>query len=182
MAVQTVYSGRGRPPAAHGDARERIIAAARRVFNETGYAAATYQGIAERAGVTRPAVNHHFRHKRDLYRAVMEQTNDQVVQAGMERARDESTLVAQLRAFIEAAIEVDSKDHAGAAFLATSILDSQRHPELRTEGDGLAGLRRFLKEMIANAITSGELPAATPIAEMADALLSILWGMGFYAG
>ena len=182
--MQTATRGRGRPPATQGggDARQRIVKAARQIFSEVGYDAATYQAIAERTGLTRPAVNHHFRHKRDLYREVVQQTNTALVRAGMEKAAAQSTLPAQIEAFIAAAIGADAEEHSSAAFLATSLLEFQRHPEMRAENDDSDDLRVFLNSLVVAAIARGELPAETSVAAMADALLAILWGIGFYAG
>lgn len=180
--MQTLGRRPGRPPATQGDARERIVNAARQVFSEVGYDAATYQAIAERTGLTRPAVNHHFRHKRDLYREVVRQTNTLLVRAGIEQAAAESTLLGQVEAFIATALAADTEQHSAAAFLATSFLEFQRHPELLTEYDGADQLRVFLNSVVAGAIMRGELPAETPPSEMAEALLAMLWGIGFYAG
>src|SRR6478609_2821313 len=99
----TASRGPGRPPAAKAaETRERILRAAREVFSELGYDAATFQAIAIRADLTRPAINHYFASKRLLYREVVEQTNALVVSAGMERARREGTLAGRIRAFIGA--------------------------------------------------------------------------------
>ncbi len=49
--------------------------AAREVFSELGYDAATFQAIAIRADLTRPAINHYFASKRLLYQEVVDQTN-----------------------------------------------------------------------------------------------------------
>ena len=91
----------GRPPAAKADeTRKRIVNAARQVFSEHGYDGATFQAIAVRADLTRPAINHYFPSKRVLYREVVDQTNELVVTAGIERARKASTMVGRLSAFI----------------------------------------------------------------------------------
>ena len=61
----TASRGPGRPPAAKAaETRERILRAAREVFSELGYDAATFQAIAIRADLTRPAINHYFASKR----------------------------------------------------------------------------------------------------------------------
>ena len=65
--------------------------AAREVFSELGYDAATFQAIAIRADLTRPAINHYFASKRLLYREVVEQTNAMVVAAGMARAQGQTS-------------------------------------------------------------------------------------------
>lgn len=76
----------GRPPAAKADeTRQRIIQAARLVFSERGYDGATFQAIAARADLTRPAINHYFSSKRALYQEVMDETNEFVIGVGIKR-------------------------------------------------------------------------------------------------
>jgi AcrR family transcriptional regulator len=52
--------------------REQLIGVARTVFAEKGYAAASVEEIAERAGVTRPVVYEHFGGKEGLYAVVID--------------------------------------------------------------------------------------------------------------
>ena len=68
--------------------RERLLATARQVFAEQGYADASLEEVAERAGVTRGPLYHYFDDKRDLFRAVYEQI--------------ESELTAQITARVQA--------------------------------------------------------------------------------
>ncbi len=176
--------GPGRPPAAKAaETRERILHAAREVFSELGYDAATFQAIAIRADLTRPAINHYFRNKRDLYREVVDQTNRFVVTAGTELAQKATTLVDRLEAFIGAVVLADSKDRSAAAFLVTAVLESQRHPELRqSQNDSLESSRLFVTWAVDEAIKSGELAADTDVRSTVEMLVAVLWGMGFYAG
>ena len=180
----TAKRGPGRPPAAKAaDTRERILRAAREVFSELGYDAATFQAIAIRSDLTRPAINHYFASKKILYREVVDQTNALVVAAGAERARSATTLVGRLEAFISAAVHADSKDRAAAAFLVTAVLESQRHPELReSKNDSLESSRLFVTWAVNEAINSGELSTATDVPAVVEMLVAVLWGMGFYAG
>lgn len=182
--VQPASRGPGRPPAAKAaETRKRILRAAREVFSERGYDGATFQAIAVRADLTRPAINHYFANKRVLYWQVLEDANDAVVAASTRRAQRESTLTGRLSAFIEGTIEAEIEKSAAAAFLITSTLESQRHPELSRSGaDPVSTTREFLMRAIADAVQRGELAADTDSSALAETLLAVLLGVGFYAG
>jgi AcrR family transcriptional regulator len=180
----TATRGPGRPPAAKAaETRERIVRAAREVFSELGYDAATFQAIAIRADLTRPAINHYFASKRVLYRDVVEKTNEMVVAAGMEKAQGETALLKRLSAFFSAAMQADTRDRSAAAFLVTSVLESQRHPELsRDEHNSLKTSRAFVAWAVSDAIERGELTTDTDVPTLVEMLVAVMWGMGFYAG
>src|SRR6478735_3166018 len=180
----TATRGPGRPPAAKAaETRERIVRAAREVFSELGYEAATFQAIAVRADLTRPAINHYFASKRVLYADVVQKTTELVVAAGVEKAQGETSLLKRLSAFFSAAMQAESRDRSSAAFLATSGLESQRHPELtRDEHNSLKTSRAFLTWALNDAIERGELTTDTDVPTLVEMLLAMLWGLGFYAG
>lgn len=184
MPQHTASRGPGRPPAAKAaETRERIIQAAREVFSELGYDAATFQAIAIRADLTRPAINHYFASKRVLWSEVVEQTDAQVVSAGRERAKNASNLLERLSAFFSAAMQADSEDRSAAAFLVTSVLESQRHPELAGDDhDSLRNSREFIQWAVNDAIERGELTTDTDVSYLVEMLVAVMWGMGFYAG
>jgi TetR/AcrR family transcriptional regulator, repressor for uid operon len=157
--------------------------AARLVFSERGYDGATFQAIAVRADLTRPAINHYFSSKRVLYREVLDQTNDLVIGTGIRQAQHETTLVAQLSAFIAAAVRTNSANSAASAFLISGVLESQRHPELSdTENDSIRISREFLTRAVTDAMEDGEVRADIDAAALVEALLVVLCGVGFYAG
>jgi len=174
----------GRPPAAKADeTRKRILRAARLVFSERGYDGATFQAIAVRADLTRPAINHYFSSKRVLYREVVNQTNELVVVAGIKRAECETTLMARLTAFISAAVHANSENPSASAFLVTTVLESQRHPELSTtENDAVRISREFLTRVVNDAIEHREVAADIDVSALVETLLVVLCGVGFYAG
>jgi AcrR family transcriptional regulator len=92
--------------------RAALVAAARELFAERGFAGAGREEIVERAGVTRGAMYHHFGSKEELFRAVYEQIEEEltaaVIQAAAAAGPDP---MAQLRAgslsFLDAASTPD---------------------------------------------------------------------------
>ena len=174
----------GRPAAAKADeTRKRIVGAAREVFSERGYDGATFQAIAVRADLTRPAINHYFSSKRGLYREVVQQTNELVLRLGAEEAEREETLIGRLAVFITFALRANFENTAGSAFLITTILESQRHPELsETENEAVEICREFLGQAVKDAIESGQLAFDADVNSLIETLLVVLCGVGFYAG
>jgi AcrR family transcriptional regulator len=181
---QTVSRRPGRPPAAKADdTRKRIVQAAREVFSERGYDGATFQAIAVRADLTRPAINHYFSSKRALFREVARQTNEAVITASIRRAERETTTMGRLAAFISAAVLANSENPSGSAFLVTSVLESQRHPELSAaDNDVVRICQEFLARVVDDAIQRGEIAADIDASALVETLLVVLSGVGFYAG
>lgn len=60
-------------PVIPGDAAERILAAAERLFADSGFDAVSMNAVAELAGVSKANIFHHFSSKNALYLAVMRQ-------------------------------------------------------------------------------------------------------------
>src|SRR3954471_19827939 len=86
--------------------RAKLVSVARELFAKRGYAAVGTEEIVRRAKVTRGALYHHFEDKRDLFRAVHEQVEQELVEGIGERMRgveDPMELLnAGLRAFLDA--------------------------------------------------------------------------------
>ena len=67
--------------------RAALVAAARELFTESGYGGVGTEEIVRRAKLTRGALYHHFADKKDLFRAVHEQIEGEVMEAiGAEMA------------------------------------------------------------------------------------------------
>jgi AcrR family transcriptional regulator len=175
----------GRPPAAKADeTRKRIVKAARAVFSERGYDGATFQKIAERADLTRPAINHYFSSKRALYREVTEDSNQLFINtSGIEQAQRETTLGGRLTAFITFAMRSNLEYPSASAFMITTLLESRRHPELSgTANEALRLRREFLTRAVKDAIERGELLSDTDVNSVVETVLTVFCGIAFYAG
>jgi AcrR family transcriptional regulator len=148
-----------------------------------GYDAATFQEIAARADLTRPAINHYYASKQALYRHVVAETNDVVISAGIKEAEAEQTVAGRVHAFLRAALHAGDDDASAAAFLVTSALECQRHPELSAEGsESLRHTRDFASATVRDGIDNGELRGDLDADAAAEMLVAALWGLGFYAG
>jgi AcrR family transcriptional regulator len=89
--------------------RTALMSAARELFTDRGYAAVGTEEIVARAKVTRGALYHHFADKRDLFRAVHEEIEGQLVTdiaAQVEGETDPLELLRTgTRAFLDACLD-----------------------------------------------------------------------------
>ena len=88
--------------------RQRLVAAARTMFAERGYAGVGTEQIVQAAGVTRGALYHQFRDKADLFAAVAETAQAEVARRITSGAESDgpvdpmTALYAGVRRFLEA--------------------------------------------------------------------------------
>ena len=89
--------------------RAALMSAARDLFTERGYAGVGTEEIVGRAKVTRGALYHHFNDKRDLFRAVHEEMEGEIVDAIAARMDGETDPLELLktgtRAFLDACMD-----------------------------------------------------------------------------
>src|SRR5205085_11004390 len=89
--------------------RAAIVEAARPLFSERGYAQTATEEIVRDAGVTRGAMYHHFRDKRDVFAAVFEEVERElaVSMAAVASAKQSawSNLVDGCNAFLDACLD-----------------------------------------------------------------------------
>ncbi len=89
--------------------RSALVAAARALFAERGFSAVPAEEVVARAGVTRGALYHHFADKKDLFRAVVEQLEQEVSEriavAALAEAGPWEQQQAALEAFLDTCLE-----------------------------------------------------------------------------
>ncbi|HEX2036802.1 MAG TPA: TetR/AcrR family transcriptional regulator [Chloroflexota bacterium] len=91
--------------------RRTLLREGRRLFATEGYGAVGLSAIVRAAGVTKGALYHHFDSKADLFRAVLEQVQQEVAQRVLTAAEAHDDPWAQLsagcRAFLTASTDPD---------------------------------------------------------------------------
>jgi AcrR family transcriptional regulator len=95
------------------DTRAALLSAARRLFGERGYAAVSLDEVCARARVTKGALYHHFESKQDLFLAVYEQVEDDLLRAGEDAVLEDADFWNQLsaagRAFLDVCAQPDTR-------------------------------------------------------------------------
>jgi len=115
-SADTTARPRGTREAEARATRDALIQAGLELFTERGYAEVGTEEIVARANVTRGALYHHFRDKRDLFRVVFERVEVELMQrvaARMEGAEGAWELMtAGMRSFLDACDEPSVKQIA----------------------------------------------------------------------
>jgi AcrR family transcriptional regulator len=97
--------------------REQILEVALDVFATAGFHGASMNDVAEAAGVTKPVLYQHFDSKRELYRALLDEVGDRlldaIAKATAEAIDGKSTTELGFRAYFRWVAE----DHAGFQLL-----------------------------------------------------------------
>lgn len=148
------------------ETRATLLATARKVFSEHGYAATSMDDLTAQASLTRGALYHHFGDKKGLLAAVVNQIDAEMdlrLQAISDRADDPwAGFCERCRAYLEMALEPEIQRivlRDARAVLGGASPESQRHC--------IASMQR----LIGNLIEAGIVAKADP-----QALASLIYG------
>ncbi|HLI60388.1 MAG TPA: TetR/AcrR family transcriptional regulator [Solirubrobacteraceae bacterium] len=138
--------------------RERLLAAARAVIEEDGYAGAAVLQVAERAGVAAGTLYRHFDSKQDLFvevfRAVCSREERAMLAAG-EALGSDAAVVARL----EEVLATFARRALRNPRLAWALLAEPVDPRVDVERLAhRARYTRFVAESLRGAIAAGEIP------------------------
>ena len=150
--------------------RTALVAAARELFAEHGYAGIGTEEIVKRAGVTRGALYHHFSGKEDLLRAVLHDLARELAEASATAALAETDQWRQILAAVEAFLDacVDPAIQQIMMTDAPSVLGWEEWREIDTQyGLGL------VKASLENAMETG-LIARQPVDPLSHLLVGAL--------
>lgn len=142
--------------------REVILEAAKKVFLEVGFGAASMDAIANAAKVSKQTVYNHFGSKEDLFAAMVRGTCDTMTLALAEAARDgnpEKTLRAIAQRFMNMTFSEDK-----LAMHRILMAEVPRFPDLGRifYQSGPAVIRRFLADYFREQTRRGTLKVSNP--------------------
>jgi len=108
--------------------RGALLDAARELFAESGYAATGREEIAERAGVTRGALYHHFKSKAAVFTAVVKVLDNELAERVMAAAQSEKLAIDMLQRAAEAYVEASAAADAARIIAdAPSVLGTEMY-------------------------------------------------------
>jgi AcrR family transcriptional regulator len=153
--------------------REVVLAAARRVFLDRGYAGATVEAVSEEAGFSRGVVYSQFGGKADMFLALLDRRID-------ERAEENARVVGDLagedavRALLQAAARDAATKSGWTRLLVEFRVATARDPELnRRYGEAHARTLDALESLLAAAHERASVRPFVPLRSMAQLLVGI---------
>jgi TetR/AcrR family fatty acid metabolism transcriptional regulator len=152
----TVHSAADRS----GDKRERILAAAERIFARDGFFAARVSEIAKDAGVADGTIYLYFKSKDDLLISLFE-TRMKRVNETLRTAIATLPPMEQLRALIRAYLQLVHDEPVAAEVLTIELRQSSKFMK-EYDNTEFADFLRMLGGVIASGQERGELDAAIP--------------------
>ena len=127
MAATSDLRTEERPASAkRRDAEARILAAAEKIFAETGYSGATTAAIAEAAGLPKANLHYYFRTKEALYRRLIERILEEWLASG-DQIRPEADPAEAFSAYIAAKVDASRRRPYASKVFANEILHGAPH-------------------------------------------------------
>jgi TetR/AcrR family transcriptional regulator, fatty acid metabolism regulator protein len=153
----TVHSAADRS----SDKRERILSAAERIFARHGFFAAKVSDVAKEAGVADGTIYLYFKSKDDLLISLFERRMQQVNETLRKAVEPVSSPREQLRAFVQAYLQLVHDEPAAAEVLTIELRQSSKFMK-EYENPEFADFLRMLGGIIAAAQERGELDSGIP--------------------
>ncbi|MDA2890883.1 helix-turn-helix domain containing protein [Mycolicibacterium sp. BiH015] len=174
---------RGRPVGADSEqTRMMIMRAARDIIAERGYQAASFQQIAQRAGVSRPTLHYYFATREDLYDKLLSDVCERI-RGCATTALAEGSLLSQLATFTVELGRLGEAEPALMKLVMTARIDHHQAAQShRAAARIVSTVHAFYDAAVADAVRRGELDAHSEPRAVADMLAALFWGFGFYAG
>ncbi|WP_280833609.1 TetR/AcrR family transcriptional regulator [Mycolicibacterium frederiksbergense] len=159
-----------------------MIDAACRCFAQFGYGPATYNQIAEMAGVTAGSVYYHFGTKNKLFEAVCDDVYGKILASAAPAISGPHSMRALLHAALTESIRINREHPELAGFVATAPIDARRHQELSA---AFARQAARATEALAQAVAAGQegglIPAEYSPVQAARVIIAIVDGFAHAA-
>jgi len=161
------------------DTRAALLTAARVLFTDAGYANTRTEEIVQRARLTRGALYHHFRSKEDLFRAVLEQVESELITGLVANAAapdDNADYWVTFRQVCQAFLD-ECDDPAVRRIMLVDGPAVLGWAECRAVGlpYGFGALRRSLQEAVARGVL-----APQPVEPLAHLLIAAISEAALY--
>lgn len=127
------------------ETREKILNAVISIIQEGGFGSASSSKIAERAGVTWGAVQHHFGAKEDILRAIMDLSHEKFIVLTSDQAIRQGSMADRVDRFVDAMWQHYQSD---LYFAAMEILLASRG--MSQVQESIMGMRDSLLAMMRN--------------------------------
>lgn len=162
------------------EVRDRIVAAALRVFGEKGYRRSTVQDVVRESGLSVGAIYTYFKSKDELFLASCDLTSGRgLAELGARLAAGSST-IARLRIAVDVYLDAidEFQGMPGQATLVQAWAEAEQEPGVREmlvrRREQLVGAGRLLLE---EGIGRGELPAWLDVDAFARGYIGLLDGL-----
>lgn len=165
--------GRGRAPAGTLDGRGATLNAARAVFAERGYAAATTREILTRAGTSSPTLHHHFGSKAGLYLAVIHEVIEEILLEFNKAIEGRHRFLDRVDAILDTTVSINRSDPAMSQLLFAAPIEVRQNPELASGSERVGGLAAFIDYLCRTSVDLRMEPVAAT-----QALMTIFNGLG----
>lgn len=146
--------------------RAQLLEAAQEVFVGSGYHAAAMDEIAERAGVSKPVLYQHFPGKMELYLALLDDANDQLIAAVIAALQSAGNDADRVAATMDAYFEFVSRERTPYRLVFESDLvnDAAVRDRLdRVEASVAEAIAPLMKESTEFTLAESQLLAAAMV-------------------
>lgn len=137
--------------------REKIVAAARKLFAELGYDAATLRAIAKEAGLGLATLFNHFHDKRDLIYLIFDQEVDSLNDRALAAPRRWHSFVDKILAMTEFHFRSLALEPVLSRILLSEVLQESSGPYLERHLLARARFIHGIQDIVAEAQATGEL-------------------------
>lgn len=138
----------------------------------------TLDDVAALSRVTRPAIYNYFPSKQALAQAVLLESQASMDQIWQEAAASEPTLPGKLRAILRASLNAAFGNPASTLGFVGVARAAHTDPEMaKLFRDRSTVLRKFVRELVADAIRSGELSEDADQRDIIEAMSGMIWAI-----